>query len=670
MLFFKKNRQENQLPSFSQWSQFFKILSKKERIFFLILIIVFFSSLTFSISNFYYQNTEVVPSSYGILKEGMVGQPQFINPLYAQNSDIDKALLELVFSGLVDYDDQGNITPDLINEYHFTDNGKTFEFSIKENAKWHDGRPLTMDDVIFTIGLIQDPTYLSPLQGYWTNVEIVKTSEYKGLFKLKQPYSNFMDNLANVKIMPKHIWEGMPVQAILASSELNLMNPIGSGPYMLDSMIQNQNSRDKKIRNITLTINPNYYNKKPYIQKVDITFLSKKDDLAYLLKIGALDAGFVDNGVYDNSFKSTEDKNIENADYFGIFFNNQKENISNVEIRKALNFATNKQEIFDTISEQGYIVNSPILSEFYGLPSPTTTYGFDIEKAKEILSKQGFELRDGILTKTVKKSAGFELKHDLKSGDSGSEVKKLQECLAKDKDIYPDGTANGNFGEATKKAVIAFQEKYADEILKPAGLNKGTGKVAGATIKKLNSLCFSIPDASTQLSIRLKTVDNPTLKKVALKIKEQWEKIGIKVEVSELSTNDIKKVIRDKDYDAILFGEKFGSSPELLPYWHSSQIFDPGWNLAVYQNDDLDKLLEKSRLFSEGLDPERIKVLENIQDKIMNDAPAIFLYSTNYNYILNKKVKGFSTKKAIDQSRVFDNISNWYLAEQRIWKKK
>jgi len=670
MLFFKKNRQENQLPSFSQWSQFFKILSKKEKIFFLILIIIFFSSLTFSISNFYYQNTEVVPSSYGILREGMVGQPQFINPLYAQNSDIDKALLELVFSGLVDYDSQGNITPDLISEYHFTDNGKTFEFSIKENAKWHDGSPLTMDDVIFTIGLIQDPTYLSPLQGYWTNVEIVKASEYKGIFKLKQPYSNFMDNLANVKIMPKHIWEGMPVQAILASSELNLMNPIGSGPYMIDNMIQNQNSRDKKIRNITLTTNPNYYNKKPYIQKVNITFLSKKDDLAYLLKIGALDAGFVDNGVYDNSFKSTEDKDIENADYFAIFFNNQKENISNAEIRKALNFATNKQEIFDAIAEQGYIVNSPILSEFYELPSPTTTYGYDIEKAKEILSKQDFELRDGILTKTVKKSAGFELKHDLKSGDSGSEVKKLQECLAKDKDIYPDGTVNGNFGEATKKAVIAFQEKYADEILKPSGLTKGTGKVAGATIKKLNSLCFSVPDTSSQLSIKLKTVDNPTLKKVALKIKEQWEKIGIKVEISELSTNDIKKVIRDKDYDAILFGEKFGSSPELLPYWHSSQIFDPGWNLAVYQNDDLDKLLEKSRLFSEGLDPERIKVLESIQDKIMNDAPAIFLYSTNYNYILNKKVKGFSTKKAIDQSRVFDNISNWYLAEQRVWKKK
>ena len=662
------NRQGH-LPSFSQWAQFFKILTKKEKIFFIFLIIVFCASLIYSSVSFYYKNTELVPSYYGTLNEGMVGQPQFINPLYAQTSDIDKALLELVFSGLVKYDSKGMITPDLINEYHFSDNGRIFEFSIKENAKWQDGEPLTMDDVIFTINLIQDTAYLSPLQGYWTNVEAIKNSEYKGIFKLKQPYSSFLDNLANVKIMPKHIWENMPVTAILASTELNLLSPIGSGPYAVENVIQNQNSRSKKIRSIALASNPNYYGKKPYLQKINITFLSKKDDLAYLLKIGALDAGYVDNGVYNSEFRYVEDKDISNADYFGIFFNNKKDIVSNVEIRKALSFAVNKQEILDGIGEKGYTIDSPILSEFYGTAEPSVKYEYNIEKAKELLQKQDFELRDGVLVKTIKKSSGFELKHDLKVGDSGSEVKKLQECLARDKDVYPDGTANGNFGEATKKAVIAFQEKYADEILKPSQLDKGNGKVMEATRKKLNSLCFTVSDESTQLTIRLKTVDNPTLKKVAAKIKEQWERIGIKTEVSELSTSDIKKVIRDKDYDAILFGEKFSSSPELLPYWHSSQIFDPGWNLAVYQNEDLDKLLEESRVFANPYDSERIAKLATIQEKIVNDNPAIFLYSTNYNYILNKNIKGFSIEKAIDQSRVFDDVTNWYLTEQRVWKK-
>ncbi|MFA5080099.1 MAG: ABC transporter substrate-binding protein [Candidatus Paceibacterota bacterium] len=671
MLFFKKNRQKNSfhLPSFSQWSQFFKILPKSEKILFIFLVVIFLSSLFYSISAFYYQNTEVIPNEYGTLQEGMVGQPQFINPLYAQNSEIDKALLELVFSGLVTYDNQGKIIPDLINEYHFTDDGKTFEFSIKENVEWHDGEALTMDDIIFTFELIQDPVYLSPLQGYWTNVEIVKNSEYKGFFKLKQPYSNFMDNLANIKIMPKHIWEGMPIQAILASSELNLANAIGSGPYMIDSMVQGQSGKNKRIRSITLAVNKNYYNKKPYIQKIDITFLLQKDDLNYLLKTGALDAGIVDNGAYNSKdFEKVENKEVANADYFAIFLNNQKENISNKKIREALSLAINKQEILNELSNQGYIVNSPILSEFYGLPLPKNTNQFDLEKANSILNEEGFELKDGLRTKIIKKSTGFELKHDLKLGDTGSEVKKLQECLAQDKDIYPDGTVNGRFGDLTKEAVIAFQEKYADEILKPSGLNKGTGKVMGTTIKKLNSLCFTVPEESNQLTIRLKTVNNLTLKKVASKIKEQWEKIGIKVEISELSTNDIKKTIRDKDYDAILFGEKFGSSPELLPYWHSSQIFDPGWNLSVYQNDDLDKLLEKSRLFSDGMDSERIIILDDIQNKILEDYPAIFLYSTNYNYLLNKKIKGFSTKKVVDQSRIFDNISNWYMSEKRIWK--
>ncbi|MCK9578460.1 ABC transporter substrate-binding protein [bacterium] len=669
MLFLKKPRQSN-LPSVSQWAQFFKILTKKEKIFFIVLIIAFFSSLFYSSISFYYNNTELVPSYYGVLHEGMIGQPQFINPLYAQTSDTDKALLELVFSGLVKYDNKGNVTPDLINEFHFSDNGKTFEFSIKENAKWQDGKQLTMDDIVFTINLIQDPTYMSPLQGYWTNVEVIKNSDYKGIIKLKQPYSGFLDNLANVKIMPKHVWEGMPVTAIIANAELNLSNPIGSGPYAVESVIQNQNSKNKRIRSITLVSNSNYYDKKPYIPKIKITFLSEKNDLAYLLRIGALDAGYIDNAVYNNDFRSAEDKDIMNADYFGVFFNNVKDPVSKKEVRVALSYATNKKEILDIIGEEGYIVNSPILSDFYGIQEPSIKYEYDIEKAKELIQKQGFELRDGVLTKIVKKSTGFELKHDLKVGDNGSEVKKLQECLARDRDVYPDGTANGNFGEATKKAVIAFQEKYADEILKPSGLDKGTGKVMGETKKKLNSLCFTVPDESTQLTINLKTVNNPTLKKVATKIKEQWEKIGVKVEVSELNTNDIKKVIRDKDYDAILFGEKFSSTPELLPYWHSSQIFDPGWNLAVYQNEDLDTLLEQSRLFANPYDEERVKKLVEIQEKIMSDNPAIFLYSTNYNYILNKKVKGFSVQKAFDQSRVFDDTPNWYLTEQRVWKKK
>ncbi|MDD4409407.1 MAG: ABC transporter substrate-binding protein [Candidatus Pacebacteria bacterium] len=681
MLFFKKTEQKPRsfFPSFGQWAQFFKILKPKERFIFLFLLTVFLTSTTYSCLSFYYKNTEIVPASYGTLKYGIIGQPQFINPLYAQSSEIDKTILELVFSGLMKYDENGKPTPDLIKDYKFIENGKIFEFTIKDNVKWHDGEPLTIDDVIFTIELIQNPSYLSPLYSNWTSVEAIKTADNKGIIRLNQPYSNLLDNLAALKIMPKHIWKDMPVQSIFKNEKLNIISPIGSGPFKADNIIQN---KDGKIRILTLKANKDYFDKKPHIQYFQIYFLTeKKEDnktssgvarkeLTDLLRNGLLDGGMIDNSItYDEKkFDKTKKYNIKNTDYFAIFLNTQTKLFSNAKIRQAINLITDKEEIMaKSINGQGYVINSPILSEFYN--DTQTTQVRDIEKAKELLTEEGFVQKNGSIAKTIKKSGGFELKKNLESGDSGAEVKKLQECLARDKEVYPDGTINGNFGENTKKAVIAFQEKYADEILKPADLKEGTGKVMGVTLKKLNEICFADSEEETKLSIILKTVKNPSLEIAANEIKKQWETIGISVDVQVLDTNDIKKAIVKKDYDAILFGERLFSSPDLLPYWHSSQIFDPGWNLSAFQNEDLDKALEKARRTSDDQQEERAESLAEIEKILTEESPAIFLYSNDYQYLLNKNLAGLTTKKAIDQTRVFDNISNWYLKEERVWKK-
>lgn len=77
---------------------------------------------------------------------------------------------------------------------------------------------------------------------------------------------------------------------------------------------------------------------------------------------------------------------------------------------------------------------------------------------------------------------------NLKYGDSGDDVKLLQTWLAKDATIYPEAIISGNFGTATRAAVIRFQEKYTSEILTPAGLTKGNGLVGSLTRAKLNAL--------------------------------------------------------------------------------------------------------------------------------------------------------------------------------------
>jgi len=655
------------LPSKKQWLHFFTVLEKKEKIAFGILLMLFVSSLIFLTSSLYIKNTNVVPADEGRIREGVLGQPQFINPLYAPLSDIDKDLTELIFSSLMTYDNNGNIVPDLINEYTVEDNGKSISFSIKDNTKWHDGVPLTIDDVIFTIDLVQDPEYLSPLRTNWQGVEIEKISDNKALFKLKQTYSGFEESLVNLKILPQHIWKDVNVQSITSNIQLNVIAPIGSGPYMVSKTLQRN---DKSIKSMILSVNKNYYGKIPHIQRFDFYFYNNESDLASSLKKGNLDSGSLEISNYtENNFKKYSLYSLKTPNYFAVFLNNQKKPFDTKEIRQALSYLTNKQEIADKVlNGKGEIIDSLLLPSFYGLSDSTNVLLYDEAKGENLLNKNGYVLKDGARMKIIEKSSGFKFSQTLQMGSNNAEVKKLQECLATDAEIYPSGTISGKFGQETKDAVIKFQEKYRDSILTPNSLTTGTGKVAGATIKKLNEVCFVIPSEQIPMSFILKTTDNPTLVATANLIKEQWGKQGIKVEIQTVSENDIKKVIRERNFDLLLFGEKLGGIPDPIPFWHSSQRVDPGLNLSLYQNDKADSLMEKTRKYSDATDINRISTLQDLQNIITSDAPAIPLFTTDYLYLINKNIKGVLTQKIVEPSKRFTDISNWYIKEKRVWK--
>ena len=116
----------------------------------------------------------------------------------------------------------------------------------------------------------------------------------------------------------------------------------------------------------------------------------------------------------------------------------------------------------------------------------------------------------------------------------------------------------------------------------------------------------------------------------------------------------------------LLFGEVLGIIPDPYPFWHSSQIKDPGLNLAKYENKKVDSLLEKART---TLDPEKQKeFLQEFQDILIEDLPCLFLYTPNYLYLVPKEIKGFDTKIIVDPSKRFGNIEGWYVKTKRVWK--
>ena len=654
------------LPSKNQWRQFLKILSKKERkvffVFFVMATVGFISLLT----NFYLSHTKTVPTQGGSYTEGIVGSPRFINPVYAAAFDVDRDLTELIYSGLMKYDKNGNIVPDLVERYEILEGGRLFEFYLKEDVFWSDGTPLTAEDVLFTIKIIQNPSIKSPVRANWLGVKVEKISEYAIRFELGNSSATFIENSVQ-KIIPKHIWEDISYQNFPLS--IYNLKPIGSGLYKIKELSQDSQGN---ITSAELVINAGHGGQKPNISELKFLFFNNEEDAVDALKKGKIDGlTFSSPKIYQEvGKKNFLEYSLSLPRYFTVFLNSEdSEILNNKEIRKALNYATDKEVLVqETLMGLGNVIQSPILPKIYGFKEPETYFSHDIEKAKQILEDQGYIMaEDGIRKKEYEKKPAFQFTRDLKLGSTGNEVSELQKCLARDTEVYADGTVSGYFGNKTKTAVIKFQEKYRSEILTPNNLSSGNGKVLKSTRGKLNELCAASIQETLTLSFSLITVEQETLVDVANSLKEQWKEIGVELDVETYEISSLERdVIKPRNYEMLLFGEVLGSIPDPFPFWHSSQVNDPGLNLAGYKSSKSDKLLEENRQSMD--ETERKEKLESFQEIIIPDVPAIFLYSPQYLYLVSKDIKGLTDKIITDSSKRFSRIETWYIKTKRVWK--
>ena len=662
-------------PKFSQWKQLFKILTKTEKIIFLVLVVLFISSAIYLAVNFYINNTKIAPAYSGTYTEGVVGQPRFINPIYGETDDIDRSLIDLIYSGIMTYDKDGKIINDLAKSYQVSSDGKTYTFQLKDNLYWQDGVALTADDVIYTIKTIQNSDYKSPLRANWLNVDAEKISGQSFSLTLASPYNSFLEN-CTLKIIPQHIWKNVLPESF-ALSAYNLQ-PIGSGLYTLSDIQEDNNGF---IKSLTLTSNHEYYGKLPYISQIYFNFFNDKNGLIGAANKKTID-GFSVSDIDDNEalaekqisegWTVNEKFNVYSFSlprYFGVFFNTQNNKIlSDSNITQALNYSVNKQEISQKIEssfkEKISVVDSPIMPGYFNYSAPTTNYDFNTDTANKLLDKSGFKntASGAPRSKANTKTPAFQFKSYLKIGSSGNEVVELQGCLARLDNSFKNllqGETSGKFGTGTGNAVTAFQEKYMPST-------KSTGEAGAGTRKELNALCLAPQNTSVPLQFTLTTINQPQLVETANLLKDYWQKVGVTVQIKAVDLSDLKDIIKNRSYDALLYGQALGMMPDLYPFWDSTQIDDPGLNLSEYQSKTADKLLKDAR---ENLNNSaKAQDYEKLQDTILTDAPALFLYNPGYLYWASGKVKGIDTTKIVDPAKRFENIQNWYVDTRRVWK--
>ena len=352
-----------------------------------------------------------VPTSGGTLVEGVLNTPAHINPLLATSevgSEADRDLSALIYSGLLRADGKGGFIPDLAKSYGVSPDGLSYTFTLKSGLVWQDGQKITADDIVYTIKTAQDSRAKSPKRASFDGVGVEKINDLTVLFTLKKPYALFLEN-ATIGILPMHIWKTIEFNRFDANKYNR--EPVGSGPYKIDSIQTTTKNGDEIPVSYTLKAFDKFALGEPHIKTLKIVFYANENDLITAIKSGDVSAV--------NSVSPERTKELPREKYtifhtplprvLAVFFNqNQAPIFADTAVRKALALALDKQSIIDkTILGYGVALDSPVPPGALGYesPLPEKPHALRLASARTLLQKAGWKFDDTakVWTKKIKK---------------------------------------------------------------------------------------------------------------------------------------------------------------------------------------------------------------------------------------------------------------------------
>ena len=177
-----------------------------------------------------------IPSQESVYTEGVAGEAQRINPLFATENQVDADLSRLIFSGLVKLDGEGTVRADLADLPVIGEGGRTYTFTLRDGLQWHDGVLVDSADVLFTITVVRDGAFTGQpeLARAWSDVDVSAPDSRTITIRTEQPSAPFLARFATLGILPEHLLRDVSV-ATLADAAFNAA-PIGTGPYKLQSL--------------------------------------------------------------------------------------------------------------------------------------------------------------------------------------------------------------------------------------------------------------------------------------------------------------------------------------------------------------------------------------------------------------------------------------------------
>jgi peptide/nickel transport system substrate-binding protein len=341
-------------------------------------------------------------------------------------------LMGLTYDYLVDFSPKDSSpVPGLADSWETSDDGLTWTFHLNKDAKWHDGKPVTSEDVAYTFNRILDEEQGLYID-YVSQIEKIETpDEHTVVFKTKDPSVQMLSML--VYILPKHIWEDVPADE---TKTFKNEPAIGSGPFQAVEWNEGQSVR--------LEANPDYFRGAPHIDEIIFQLYDNDDTMVQALKNGEVDyiAWFP-----INLFKSLENQerietnSAPDPGFTELGFNLYEPTPEAIEefdapktstgnpalldplVREAINWSIDEEELTQKILQGEGIPGStlvpPALARYHLKLEESEIQGFDIERSKQLLEQAGWTDTNGDGT-VDKAGEELELRLFVRSEDKDS----------------------------------------------------------------------------------------------------------------------------------------------------------------------------------------------------------------------------------------------------------
>ncbi|BCM24959.1 peptide-binding protein [Methyloradius palustris] len=328
--------------------------------------------------------------SGGTLVDATAGEPSGLIAMIAGESAASAVAANL-FNSLLKYDKNLELQGELAQSWQVSADQKTISFTLKPNLKWSDGKPLTSADVLFTWKLVTDEHTRTPYGADYKLVSKAETPDAQ-TFRVtySQPYAPALDSWAGLQILPEHLLKDQDINTTAFAR-----NPVGSHYYKLESWRNGE--RISLVRNPLATQGQAKIDHlvTRFIPDVASQFLELLADNIDVMNLNPIQYARIFPSRPDLTKKIALYKELGN-NYTYMGFNLKHKPFDDVRVRKAINYAIDKQEIIDgVLLGLGEPVSSPYKPGTRWSNPDLHPYPYDPKKSLELLHDAGFVDHDG-----------------------------------------------------------------------------------------------------------------------------------------------------------------------------------------------------------------------------------------------------------------------------------